>query len=246
MTIELVAVTALFAAAVQALAGIGFALILTPVLFLVMTPASAIVTATVLGILLNLLILFGELRRPQPAWSEVLPVLAAAVPGAVGGVVLLAELRKPVLQVIVGVSVIAAGLLRTRPTRRVGRGGTGRRLALGATIGALSTSTGINGPPLALWLSAQGLSPARVRDSLGAALLGLGVIAVLAVVPILHTARFGAVTLAAAAAGVIAGHAIGSRLFPRLRHGWYESVLVVVILASGAASLYAGLTSLAG
>ncbi|HZE07067.1 MAG TPA: sulfite exporter TauE/SafE family protein, partial [Solirubrobacteraceae bacterium] len=173
MTIELVALSALFAAAVQATAGVGFALIVAPVLFLVMSPASAIITTTVLGILLNLLILFAEPRRPQPAWTEVLPVLAAAVPGAVCGVVLLAELPKPVLQLIVGVSVIAAALLRTRPAHRARRRGSGPRLALGATVGALSTATGINGPPLALWLSAQGLSPARVRDSLSAALLGM-------------------------------------------------------------------------
>ncbi len=244
MTIALMALSATLAATVQATAGLGFALIVTPVLFLEMAPAAAIVTATLLGILLNLLVLFAEPRRPAPVWSEVLPVLAAAIPGAACGLVVLASLPRSVLQMIVGALVIAAGLMRTRTQARRRRRGARSRLALGYTVGALSTSTGINGPPLALWLADQGLSPAQVRDSLSSAFLGMGVIATLTIVPIVGHARISALALAAAAVGVLAGHAIGSRLFMRLPVAHYQPLLILIILSAGAASLVAGALSL--
>ncbi|HWE08189.1 MAG TPA: sulfite exporter TauE/SafE family protein [Solirubrobacteraceae bacterium] len=244
ITIVLVTTTALLAATVQATAGLGFALIVTPVLFLEMSPASAIVTATVLGILLNLLVLFAEPRRPTPAWDEVLPILAAAIPGAACGVVLLAALPRPALQVFVGMTVIAAALLRTRRPGRSRRRGARSRLALGYVVGALSTSTGINGPPLALWLAGRGLSPAQVRDSLSTAFLGTGVIATLTIVPVVSHARLPAAIIGAAAGGVLVGHAVGSRLFTRLAVARYDHVLLAIILAAGAGSLVAGATSL--
>lgn len=244
MTIVLVALGAMLAATVQATAGLGFALVLTPVLFLVMAPAGAIVTATLLGILLNLLVLFAEPRRPAPVWNEVVPVLAAAIPGAACGLVLLASLPRPVLQMIVGAVVILAGLLRTRTPARRRRRGARSRLALGYTVGVLSTSTGVNGPPLALWLAGQGLSPAQVRDSLSTAFLGIGVIATLTIVPIVGQTHLGAAVIAAAAAGVLAGHAVGSRLFRRLHAARYDRLLLLVILAAGTTSLIAGATSL--
>jgi uncharacterized protein len=243
-TIALVALAALLAATVQATAGLGFALIVTPVLFLEMAPAGAIITAAVLGILLNLLVLFAEPRRPAPVWGEVLPLLAAAIPGAACGVVLLASLPRPLLQLVVGAIVIAAGVMRTRTLGVGAPRGARSRLALGITVGALSTSTGISGPPLALWLAGQGLSPAQVRDSLTAVFLGVNVVATLTVIPVAGHARPGAAPLAAAAGGVLAGHAIGSRLFARLPVARYERLLLFVILGAGAASLVAGATSL--
>jgi uncharacterized protein len=244
MTVVVVALSALLAATVQATAGLGFALVVTPVLFLEMTPRAAIVTATLLGIVLNLLVLFAERRRPEPVWSEVLPVLAAAIPGAACGLLLLDSLPPAVLQLAVGVVVIAAGLLRTRTPVRPRRHGARSRLGLGYAVGVLATSTGVNGPPLALWLSGQGLSPHQLRDSLSAAFLGILVIAMLTLVPVLGHARLGAVSLAAAAGGVLVGHAIGSRLFRRLPDGRFDKLLLAIILAAGTVSLIGGLTSL--
>ncbi|HKE78621.1 MAG TPA: TSUP family transporter, partial [Solirubrobacteraceae bacterium] len=82
-----VAAAAFAAAVVQASTGLGFALILGPALFALLEPESAIVGVTVLGLALNGLVLFGERRRAQVAWREVGPILVAAAPGAVCGVV---------------------------------------------------------------------------------------------------------------------------------------------------------------
>jgi uncharacterized protein len=132
VTLVLVAASAFVASCVQATSGLGFALILTPVLFALMSPVGAIVTATGLGIVLNVLVLFADRRRLSVAWGEVLPILAAAAPGSVLGLLLLRALPKPVLQIVVGIAVITAALLRLRGV--VGH-------AIGSTLFARLTSS---------------------------------------------------------------------------------------------------------
>jgi uncharacterized membrane protein YfcA len=93
---------------VQATAGLGFALVLSPAAFALLEPEGAILAVTVLGLTLNALVLFGERRRPRVAWGEVRPFLVASVPGSVCGVLVLRALPKPALQVAVGAAVLAA------------------------------------------------------------------------------------------------------------------------------------------
>lgn len=243
--IILVGLTALAAACVQAATGLGFALVLTPVLFAVLSPSGAIITVTVLGLELNLLVLLAERRRPIVAWAEVLPILAAAVPGTVCGVLILRALPKPVLQIAVGVLVIAAAVLRVRMRQpAVADGGAVRRLALGLVTGALTTSSGVSGPPLALWFSHRGLRPAELRDSLSASFLAIGAIAAFALLPVLGRAHLSASLLASGLACVIGGHALGRRAFAALDARGFEPFLLGVILIAGLASVVAGVASI--
>jgi uncharacterized membrane protein YfcA len=244
MTLVLVAFGALVAACVQAASGLGFALILTPVLFALMSPVGAIITATGLGLVLNVLVLFAERRRMSVAWSEVVPILAAAAPGSVLGLLLLRALPKPALQIAVGIAVIATALLRLRGRVRVRAGGPWQRATVGFTTGTLATSTGVSGPPVALWLSSRGLQAGRVRDSLSATFLGLGIITAVTLLPVLHDADVGLNVLVVAVAAVVAGHAIGSRLFARLATNRFELLLLAIIFLAGATSLVLGVGSI--
>lgn len=248
MTVALLALGALAAACVQATTGIGFALVLSPIAFALLTPAGAIVAVTALGLELNLLVLLGERRRPRVAWRELVPILLAAIPGSVGGVLLLRALPKAVLQVAVGVALIAAALLlarraATRP-HSSGEGSLFGRLVVGFSTGVLGTSTGVSGPPQALWLARLRLTPAEVRDSLSASFLVLGVIAFVALVPVLHRAHLTVTELVAGLACVIGGHAVGSRAFARLDPEWFRPLLLVIILGAGIASIIAGASAL--
>ena len=250
MTVPLVAISALAAACLQATTGLGFALVVTPVMFAFLSPAGAIVTVTALGLALNLLVLLGEQRRPRVAWRELAPILAAAVPGTVCGVLALRALPKSTLQVALGVALILATvLLHVRSAAQAGRSAVGSgsapaRLAIGFATGALTTSTGVSGPPLALWLSRRGLSPGEVRDSLTAMFLAIGVIAFLALVPVLRRAHVHLPLLLAGLGCVIGGHALGSRAFVRLEARHFEPLLRIVVVGAGLASIAAGIASL--
>ncbi len=244
LAIVLVGFTALAAACLQAATGLGFALVLTPVMFGVLSSTGVIVTVTLLGLELNLLVLLTERRRPAVAWAEVLPILAAAVPGTVCGVLVLRALPKSTLQIVVGLLVIAAAILRVRMRHSVrARGGPLRRLALGLATGALTTSSGVSGPPLALWFSHRGLRPAQLRDSLSASFLAIGVIAAIALVPVFGRAHLSGSLLAVGTAGVVGGHALGRRAFSALDTRGFEPVLLAVILIAGVASVAAGIAS---
>jgi uncharacterized protein len=247
--VALLAVVALVAAVVQASMGLGFALVISPAVFALLEPESAVVAITVLGLALNGLVLFAERRRPLVAWGEVGPILVASVPGAVCGVLILRALPKSVLQIAVGVAVIGAAVLRARARREAAAptpGDPRARVALGFATGALSTSAGVNGPPMALWFSHRGLGPAQIRDSLSAAFLALGIIAAVVLAPVLAAADdveidWGA--LVGALVCVVAGHALGRRAFARLDAARYEPLLLAVVVAAGAASLVAGVVT---
>jgi uncharacterized membrane protein YfcA len=231
---------------VQSTTGLGFALVLSPVVFAVLSPAAAIFTVTGLGLVLNLLVLIGERRRPHVAWREVLPILVAVAPGAVCGVILLRSLPKPVLQMGVGVALLSAVLLGRvrRSSARADDDSLAARLAIGLTTGVLTTSAGVSGPPIALWLSRTGLSPAEVRDSLSATFLAIGLIACVALVPVVHRAHLDPALVAPAVVCVAGGHAVGRRAFERVQKQRFETMLRGVIACAGAASIAAGVASL--
>jgi uncharacterized membrane protein YfcA len=244
MTAAVVGLAVVAAACVQSTTGLGFALVLSPVVFALLSPAAAIVTVTGLGLVLNLLVLLGERRRPRVAWREVLPILVAVAPGAVGGVILLRGLPKPALQLGVGVVLLAAvlvGRVRSTPPRS---DSVTARLAIGLTTGVLTTSAGVSGPPIALWLSRTRLTPSEIRDSLSATFLAIGLIACVALVPVVHRAHVHPALVAPAVVCVAGGHALGRRAFARVDTQRFEKLLRVVVLCAGAASIAAGIAAL--
>jgi hypothetical protein len=250
--VVLVALTALAGACLQATTGMGFALVLTPVMFALLSPVGAITAVTLLGLALNILVLFGEGRRPLIAWREVAPILIAVAPGTVCGVLVLRALPKPALQVVVGTLVMAAVAVRvlatTATTAAAAAAAPGNRssmrLAVGFATGALTTSAGVSGPPLALWLSRCRLGPGQLRDSLSAMFLAIGLIALLALAPVLGNAHLHPTVLLLALGAVLVGHAVGSRAFTRLNPARFEPLLLLVVAAAGVASLVGGLSAL--
>jgi hypothetical protein len=244
----LVALAVALAACVQATAGMGFSLILSPVLLVVLAPTSAIVLMTGLALILNLLVLFSRGGRPHVAWEEVGPMLIAAAPGSVCGLLLLRSLPKPALEIGVGVIVVGLTVARLLPLRNAtssvaGQASSGR-LAVGLLAGALSTAIGVNGPPLAIWLASRKLGFTAVRDSLAACFLGMGAITAVTLAPALGSVHLRALVIVCCVAAVLLGHALGSRLHLRIAPARLERLLALVVLASGASAVLFGLAAL--
>src|SRR5215217_4822623 len=95
----LAAIAAFLGAFVQSTTGFGFALVLSPALFAVMDPVEAVMTLLVLGLALNLLVLFERGRPEHVDWRALVPMLLAALPGLGAGVVALTLVSKAALQV---------------------------------------------------------------------------------------------------------------------------------------------------
>jgi uncharacterized membrane protein YfcA len=164
-------------------------------------------------------------------------ILVPAVPGLAVGVLLLSALSKQWLQVGVGVAVIAAAAWQLRHHAPVAI----PAVLAGFLSGVLTTSISVNGPPLALWLEGERVPPPSFRATLAAAFLALDVAGVALIL-----AREGADTVDLGSLGpllacVLVGYAIGAVGFRRLDAERFSTVVLVVVICTGVASVVAGL-----
>lgn len=249
--IVLVAIACLAGATVQSAIGFGFALILTPAMFAAVEPAEALPTILLLSLTINALVLGSERRRLELMRPELARIALAAIPGIVAGALVFGSLTKESIQIAVGVLVIAAAALDARtvlPGLRRGDGASA--LPLGAAVpcgllsGFLTTTTTTNGPPLVFLLRARGASPAQLRDSNASMLLLTGAAALVAVVLIGPGIEIDPVLTAGLAVLGVAGQIAGRMVFARLDPSRFHGAGLAIILATGVASLAAGLSAL--
>lgn len=230
----LAALAALAGAAVQAATGFGFALVLSPALFAVLDPAEAVTALLLLGAVLSVLVL----REGHEVSARLLaPLLLAALPGLALGALLLSALSKEALQVSVGLAVIAAAVWQLRHPAA----GRVPAIAAGLASGALTTSISINGPPLVLWLEGRGVGPAEFRATLAAAFLALDIAGAALLVSTEGSAAVDVGVLGPLCACVLGGYALGLVAFRRLDPDRFFSLVLVLVVCTGLASVLAGI-----
>ena len=240
-------IAVLAGAALQSATGFGFALVSAPLLFATVEPEQAVALLLALGLVVNLLTLATEGRRPQPLVSDTVRLLAWAVPGVVVGVIALRSLDATALQVGVTLGVFATLAARHVANRRKTKAPSDTPAlwaapAAGFSSGALTTSTNTAGPPIVLYLLARGATPVQTRDTLTASFVGLTVLGAAA----LAAGGSGAAAPKAAALAAlvplaIAGHLAGRPIFARLSEEHYEPVLTTVLVATALGGLLTAL-----
>ena len=245
MEVALVAIATLAGATLQSATGFGFALLLGPVAFAVFEPVDAVFILLTSGALLSFLVLFAEQRPREAQVHDLRPILAAAVVGMVGGVFVLAALKKDLLQVLVGVGVLLAVALQMRaaPTHAAPPPTHPGALHVGTGLvtGLLTTTTSTNGPPLVLLFQRLGYRPAEQRDSLASAFLFLDLIGAIIVVPLLLDSEgVSAAALLAIAACTFGGQELGRRIFVRLHPRAFRIAGLLLVTVAGLASIVAG------
>jgi uncharacterized protein len=231
-------------AALQSATGFGFALVSAPLLFAAAEPGEAVGLLILLGLVVNLMTLGTEGRRPQPLVRESLTMLAWAVPGVFAGALALRALDKTALQVGVTLGVFATLAVRALARRRrAGADGPGHppgwaAPATGFTSGALTTSTNTSGPPVVLYMLSRGAPPVQTRDTLTATFVGYSLLGYAA---LLLSGTDGVVPPAAALGAllpaVVIGHLAGRPVFARIPEDRYEPVLTTVLIATALAGL---------
>jgi uncharacterized protein len=237
----LAALAALAGAFVQSATGFGFALVLSPALLAVLEPVEAVTTLLLLGLVLNVLVLFEHGRPRNVDWRSLVPVLVAAVPGLVVGLVALTQLSKATLQVAVGVAVVlAAAWQLLRPARPVRIPPSSGWLA-GFVSGALTTSISVSGPPVVIWLEARGMPPEEFRASLAVSFFAFNLAGVGLLLAAEGSGALEAATILPLLAIVLVGHALGLLAFRRLDRERFFTAVLVLVAATGLASIAAGL-----
>ncbi len=239
MTVALAALAVLVGAALQSATGFGFALVSAPILFALVGPSAAVTTGVLLALVVNLLTLATERRRPAVLTREAAALVAWSVPGLAAGALALRELPERPLSALVALAVLAALALRVRARTRVLQLRPRRwhvPLA-GAASGALATSTSLSGPPLVFCLLARGAAPLAMRDTLAAIFVAEALLAFPAlVVSATFVVPAGIWALVGAA---LAGQLLGRRAFAWLHGERYELAVLVLLAVTALVALAA-------
>lgn len=229
----LVAITVAVASLVQGSTGMGFALIVAPVVGL-FEPQLLPVLLLVLMLPLNAYVVWRErhaLDLRGAGW-----ITMGRIAGTAGGFWVLVAVPPSGLSLLIGISTILAALVSLIiPSFKAGRGAL---LAVGTVTGITETATGIGGPPLVL---AYQHRPAAVLRSTVAFCFLVGEImslALLAATGNVHFEQFqmALFLLPALVVGAVASAAIHHRLGgKRMR-----TIVLTFALVSGVAVLFQG------
>ena len=235
---------AIFGSAAQSATGYGVALPVAPVAFAMLSPADAALTVTAGSVMYCVLAVATRRGRLDVRGADTALLLAAGLPGLLLGVLLVSQVPRAPMQLAVGFAILLAASLRLHEPGRFAPLATATvGLPTGLLAGALTTTIGICGPPLVVWLRARRVALTQLRDTLAIVFLVLN----LAAVPSL-AAGGGSLSLAllpVLAAGLIAGHVLGLRAHRRLAAGTLERALAAVLVTAGVASLIGGAAALA-
>lgn len=225
-TLLVLSLTVVLGGFVQGCTGVGFALILAPVMSL-LAPQLLPACLLLLMLPLNFFVLWRERRqvdKPGAGW-----ISAGRMAGAAGGLWVLAALSPAQLSVFVGLATAGAALVSLMmpafsPTRPA-------YIAAGLVTGITETATGIGGPPLALVYQHE--PPPRSRSTIAFCfLLGeLVSLVLLAATGALHRVHFTATVelLPALALGIFLSHAVHHRIKTR----FLRNFVIVFALVSG-------------
>ncbi len=242
-----VALSVLVGAMAQRITGMGFALIAAPALVILLGPFDGVVIVNLCAVLSSLLILPRVWRDVD--WRRFSWLTVPALVGTVAGALLATHVSPPLLQVGVGVLVIAAltvTLVVTR-TSHVASGPTPALIA-GAASGVMNAAAGVGGPALSVYAVATRWSQVRFAATAQPYFVAIGVASLVG--------KLGATGWAAPAldpgawpvviGALLVGLALGEVLTRRISHRAARIAVIAIAYVGGAAALVDGLLDLAG
>jgi uncharacterized membrane protein YfcA len=223
--------SALLAGAVSGLTGFGLALISVPLLLFVYEPRTVIVITAVLSVIINLAVVWDSWRDADQ--RIVVALLPSALVGVIVGTEVLRTVDPDYIRLGVGIVVVFSALLLLRDVRLPGAGTRWGTVVAGSTSGALSTSTGLAGPPIVLLLASRGFPKRAFRGSsalyfLAMSLVGLAVLYIRGI--------FGADHVPLALALIPAaflGKTIGTAMLKRISEGAFRVVTLGIVILTG-------------
>jgi uncharacterized membrane protein YfcA len=224
--------SALLAGIVSGMTGFGLALISVPLLLFVYEPRTVVVITAALSVVINFAVVWDSWRDADRR------VVIALLPPAFVGVVVGAEVLRVVdpdyIRLVVGFVVVFSALLLLRDIRLPGAETRWGTVVAGSASGALSTSTGLAGPPIVLLLASRGF-PKRVFR--GSSALYFLVMSVLGLAVLLFRGLLEGedvpLTLALVPAAFL-GKFIGTALLKKVSEKTFRVVSLGLVILTGA------------
>jgi uncharacterized protein len=232
----------LLASIAQTVAGFGMALIAVPFLVIVLDVKDAVVI-TAIASLLNTALVARSVWHHIPS-RAVITMLAGSFAGMPFGLLVLLFAPQDALRLLVGIAAISMAAAIASGLRYGGSARSGELLA-GAVSGALNTSTGMNGPPVVLYLQNHGYPPDEFRGALSAFffLSGLATLATFAATGVvsIEALLLGAACLPA----VLAGNRAGQRLLGRLGDATFRRLVFTLLVVTALSAITTAIVRLA-
>lgn len=228
----------LVGASTQRITGMGFALVASPMLVLLIGPAAGVSLLQVLGVITSLIVLAGVWRDVE--WRTLPWLIVPAAIGIVPGAWLARQLPGPILEIVVGLLVIVA-LLATVASERArvftGRGGAA---AAGWLSGFMNAIAAVGGPAMVLYKLSVNWEHKIFVATVQVYFIFLSSLTLVARgLPQLPPAGW-IVALAAMAAGVM----IGDRLAGRVSDETARRLVLLVAFGGAVATVIKGLAGL--
>ena len=234
--------TILFAGFTQGLTSFGFALISMPILVKVMPLTEAVPLVVILSFFTNTILLVQTWRHIEI--KKISLLIFASLIAAPIGTFLLIYMAPNVLKLIAGFIIISFSLLlmtnHTFPIKN-------DRVAyfpIGFMSGLLNGSISMSGPPVALFLSNQGVSKEVFRANITA----FGFILNIVTITTYFSSGLVSTTLLQHIAwllpSMIIGTIIGARSIKYINNILFKKITLVLILSSGVLTTYGSLKAL--
>lgn len=222
---------ALFAGVVTGTTGFGLALISTPILLFVYEPATVIFLTAVFSVVISGAVVWDSWREAHRTLA--LALLAPACVGIVAGSEVLRLVDPTYIRLAVGAVVVLSALLLIRDVRLPGADTRWGTVVAGTASGALSTSTGLAGPPIVLLLASRGLPKHQFRGTSAFFFLMMSAVTLI-ILPARGLVAAGDLPLAAVLVpAAIVGKAIGTAFLERISEGAFRTLSLGLVILTG-------------
>ena len=235
VTGALLALPVLAGAALQRSAGLGMALVASPVLVAVLGARDGVSYGNALQALLCVVVLVRTGRGTR--WRAAGLLLAGALVGVPVGAVVVAGTPEAVLLVLVGGLALAAVVLALVPGAGAFLRGTAGGLGSGALAGFVNATAGVGGPMISAYALARRWPPGEFVPTAQVVLLVVNLGALVAKGP----PPLPAAVWVVGGLAVLVGAALGDVLAGRLSAATGRRLVTVIALAGGVATVLRGL-----
>lgn len=233
--IGLMVAAALAAAFVRGLSGFGMAILLVPVLGLVISPQSAVVTSNLLALLIGLVGLRKVVGHAEPS---IWPISILAMVATPLGLWALAITDPAVARFLIAMVATAAFIIVLLPKRvatyRPHFLETG---ATGITAGVLTGFAGMPGPPVIPYYLRRAIDPQTARASMMAIFLATSIAGSLAALALGLMEMKDAVLAAILFPAILIGNALGGFAFGKVSPALWRSFAGLVLGAAAIGAL---------
>ena len=189
--------------------GFGFSAVLVASWSLVTDPGKAIAVTVVLEITASIIQAFSVWK--DIPWKRVLLLMAGATPGMLVGVTVLTSVPVDILKLGLAAFVLVAAALLSIGWKLKARANDFGTAVVGVASGIVNGAIGMGGLPVALFLTADGDSPAKIRASVTAYFFLLDLLGLLVFSGIVSVEAFS--TAALAFPVLVVGMILGTRHF---------------------------------